>query len=58
MGVLSPYLRQLYLEKHGLEWAYPTASVAHPLDEEDAVILSESVATGLRKAFGIRLNNI
>lgn len=41
MGVSSPYLMQLQLEKHGLEWAYPTASAAHPLAGEDAVILSE-----------------
>ena len=43
MGVLSPYLQQLELEKYGLEWAYPRASVAHPLDGEEAVILSKSL---------------
>ena len=33
MGVLSPYLRQLPLEAHGLRWIRPRASVAHPLDD-------------------------
>lgn len=44
MGVLSPFFRTLGLENHGLEWVYPRASVAHPLDGEPAVILSQSVA--------------
>ncbi len=44
MGVLSPYFQELKLEEYGLEWMYPKVSVAHPLDEEEAVILSKSVA--------------
>lgn len=43
MGVLSPYFQQLPLEDYGLEWVYPKASVAHPLDNEDAIILSKSI---------------
>lgn len=43
MGVLSPYFQELNLEQYGLEWIYPKVSVAHPLDGEDAVILSKSV---------------
>ncbi len=43
MGVLSPYFQTLNLEQYGLEWIYPDASVAHPLDDEEAVILSKSV---------------
>lgn len=43
MGVLSPYFQELNLEQHGLEWIYPEASVAHPLDNEEAVILSKSI---------------
>ncbi|MCI4671005.1 MAG: NAD(P)/FAD-dependent oxidoreductase [Bacteroidia bacterium] len=43
MGYLSPYLKELQLENHGLEWIFPEVSVAHPLDGEDAVILSQSV---------------
>jgi phytoene dehydrogenase-like protein len=43
MGVLSPYLRALPLNEHGLEWVHPEASVAHPLDDRDAVMLYASL---------------
>lgn len=43
MGILSPFFRTLPLEEHGLKWILPPASVAHPLDDGPAVILSESV---------------
>lgn len=43
MGELSPYLKTLPLEKYGLTWIHPPASVAHPLDGEAAVILKKSV---------------
>jgi len=43
MGILSPFFRQLPLEKHGLEWIIPPASVAHPLDHGDAVMLYRSL---------------
>ena len=43
MGVLSPFLRGLPLEHHGLEWVRPAASVAHPLDDGDAVMLYRSL---------------
>ena len=43
MGVLSPYFQKLNLAQYGLEWVYPKVSVAHPLDGEEAVILSKSV---------------
>ncbi|MBS2022961.1 MAG: NAD(P)/FAD-dependent oxidoreductase [Deltaproteobacteria bacterium] len=43
MGILSPYLRTLPLEQHGLVWMKPKVSVAHPLDEGDAVLLHKSV---------------
>ncbi|TGK00335.1 NAD(P)/FAD-dependent oxidoreductase [Leptospira langatensis] len=43
MGILSPYLKTLPLEKHGLEWIEPKASVAHPLDGERAVLLKLSL---------------
>ena len=45
MGILSPYLRQLPLEEHGLQWIRPAASVAHPLDNAPAVLLRRSVDT-------------
>jgi phytoene dehydrogenase-like protein len=44
LGELSPYLRTLPLAEHGLRWAHPASSVAHPLDDGDAVILRRSVA--------------
>ncbi len=50
MGVLSPFLRTLPLAEHGLEWLRPRASVAHPLDDGDAVMLYRSLertASGL-----------
>ncbi|GBF38272.1 phytoene desaturase family protein [Leptospira johnsonii] len=43
MGILSPYLKTLPLEKHGLKWIEPEASVAHPLDGESAVLLKLSL---------------
>ncbi|MCE9597152.1 MAG: NAD(P)/FAD-dependent oxidoreductase [Spirochaetia bacterium] len=43
MGILSPYLKTLPLEKHGLKWILPEASVAHPLDDGPAVLLTHSV---------------
>lgn len=44
MGILSPYLRELPLEAHGLRWLAGPASVAHPLDDEPAVILRRDLA--------------
>ncbi|TGK04899.1 NAD(P)/FAD-dependent oxidoreductase [Leptospira semungkisensis] len=43
MGILSPFLKTLPLDKHGLEWIEPPASVAHPLDGERAVLLKLSL---------------
>lgn len=43
MGILSPYLRQLPLHEHGLEWLATEASVAHPLDEGYAVMMYDSL---------------
>lgn len=48
LGVSSPFFRSLPLEKYGLEWIYPPAEVAHPLDDGTAVLLERSIeATGL-----------
>jgi len=44
LGALSPYLRTLPLEAHGLRWLRGTASVAHPLDDQPAVLLRQSLA--------------
>jgi phytoene dehydrogenase-like protein len=43
MGILSPFFRELPLERHGLEWVLPEASVAHPLDDGAAVVLWRSL---------------
>jgi len=43
MGVLSPFLRQLPLEDHGLSWLRPGASVAHPMPDGRAVMLYRSL---------------
>lgn len=43
MGILSPYYRQLPLDEHGLEWVIPPASVAHPLDDREAVMIYRSL---------------
>ena len=43
VGVVSPYLKTLPLDKHGLEWIYPAASVAHPLSGRPSVLLTRSL---------------
>jgi len=42
-GILSPFFRSLPLEDHGLRWVSPKASVAHPLDDQPAVIMWRSL---------------
>src|SRR5512140_3928646 len=44
MAILSPWLRRLPLADHGLRWIQPPASVAHPLDDQPAVLLRQAVA--------------
>jgi phytoene dehydrogenase-like protein len=49
-GILSPFFRSLPLGDHGLRWVSPEASVAHPLDDQPAVIMwrsLEETASGL-----------
>ncbi|MFT7588735.1 MAG: phytoene dehydrogenase-like protein [Limisphaerales bacterium] len=43
MAYLSPYFKDLKLEQYGLEWIFPEVSVAHPLDNEPAVLLAKSI---------------
>ena len=43
MGILSPLFRQLPLEEYGLTWLLPPASVAHPMSNGEAVMLSRSL---------------
>jgi phytoene dehydrogenase-like protein len=43
MGVVSPFFRELDLEKWGVEWAYPPAALAHPFDDGTAALLYQSL---------------
>ena len=39
----SPFFSQLPLEKHGLEFVFPSAALAHPFDDGTAIILDRSL---------------
>jgi phytoene dehydrogenase-like protein len=43
MGVGSPYLATLDLERHGLRWRWPEIDCAHPLDTGEAGLLWRSI---------------
>jgi phytoene dehydrogenase-like protein len=43
MGILSPFFPALPLQQHGLVWLRPKVSVAHPLDDQPAVLLTRSL---------------
>jgi phytoene dehydrogenase-like protein len=43
MGILSPFFRELPLAEHGLRWLRPRASVAHPMPDGHAVMLTRSL---------------
>ncbi len=43
MGVLSPFFRTRNFEQHGLTWIRPQSSVAHPLDNQPAVLLHRDI---------------
>ncbi|AFM14346.1 phytoene desaturase family protein [Turneriella parva] len=43
MGVVSPFFKSLPLERHGLKFIYPEASVAHPLDNGGVALLLPGV---------------
>jgi phytoene dehydrogenase-like protein len=42
-GAVSPFLRSLGLEAHGLEWCEPEVAVAHPLDDGPPGVAVRSV---------------
>ena len=44
MAVASPFFTSLPLDKFGLEWIQPSAPVAHPLDDDTAVILEHDLS--------------
>ena len=43
MSVVSPFIRDLPLAEHGLEWAWSPMAVAHPLDDGTAATLEVDV---------------
>ncbi|MPY99718.1 MAG: NAD(P)-binding protein [Actinophytocola sp.] len=43
MGVGSPFLRSLDLERHGVSWCWPEVDLAHPLDDGDAGVMVRSI---------------
>lgn len=43
LGVSSPFLRSLDLERHGLRWIHPDIPAAHPLDGRPAALLHTSL---------------
>ena len=43
VGAASPFFRALDLHGYGLNWIYPPASLAHPLDDGTAILLERSI---------------
>lgn len=43
LGLASPFLRTLPLERYGIEWIHPPLPLAHPLDNGRAAIISRSL---------------
>jgi len=43
LAVCSPFFKTLPLEKHGLEFIYPTIAAAHPFDDGSAAAIYKSV---------------
>jgi phytoene dehydrogenase-like protein len=43
LGVASPFLKTLPLERHGVEWIHPGAPLAHPFDDGTAAVLERSI---------------
>ena len=43
LAICSPFMSALPLEKYGLEFIQPPASLAHPFDDGTAVVLKESI---------------
>lgn len=44
LGASSPFFKQLPLDRHGLQWVYPPASLAHPFDDGTAVLLEREIS--------------
>jgi phytoene dehydrogenase-like protein len=50
LALASPFLRELPLERHGLELVHPEAPLAHPLDDGTAVILERPAGDAVGSA--------
>ncbi|MFF2206072.1 phytoene desaturase family protein [Streptomyces sp. NPDC058145] len=48
LGVGSPFLRTLGLERYGVDWAWPEVDLAHPLDGGRAGVLLRSMERTVR----------
>ncbi len=44
MAAASPFLRELPLDQHGLEWIFPPVACAHPLDGGRCAVLESSIS--------------
>lgn len=43
LGAASPFFRSLPLANYGLAWVQPPAALAHPLDDDTAIVLERSI---------------
>jgi phytoene dehydrogenase-like protein len=43
LGLASPFMRSLPLERYGVEWVHPQIPLAHPLDDGTAALISHSL---------------
>ena len=43
LGASSPFFTALPLDRHGLRWIYPPASLAHPFDDGTAAMLEKEI---------------
>lgn len=43
LALASPFFRALDLAPYGLEWVHPAAAIAHPRDDEPAVLVYQSL---------------
>jgi len=45
--IASPFFSRLPLDRYGLQWIYPQAALAHPLDDGSAVLLEKDLCRTL-----------
>ncbi len=49
MGALSPFWRELALERWGVQWLEPEIALAHPLEEDEPALLRRSLEDTARE---------